>query len=366
MGPRSWHIALLSALVAGFSLSTLGQVSIVQVEVNEMAIAPASLFRCTISNTGPKIDVVLSGTIRSVRGTELLKFVSYPVQLNVGSTSLSGSAIDYSIFMYGSNSEGAMLARDHRLSAGEFQYCIMITQIGGEATTDEYCDLITVEDVLFMDPVYPYDGDTVTELRPALSWTLTSPQVPLGQTARLVLVPNSPGHEAARSLSMETPVYAAQGVRPGPVVHPISAPDLEPGKCYAWQVERLRDGLVVDRTEPWRFCVKKYTPPVVNKYVRLGEIKPSTIYEALDHRIFFRYDEAYAGMVLSCVISDESGHRIPVEASPDGGDRSNAKSIGVNLYEIDLGPLRLDPGYYVLGVSDEKHRHYNLKFHVAP
>jgi hypothetical protein len=148
---------------------------------------------------------------------------------------------------------------------------------------------------------------------------------------------------------------------------PVGIADLERGKCYAWQAEKLDGTRVTDRSEPWSFCVKTHPEPFQNKYVRLDRMQPGAVYEALDEKIFFRYDEPYSSTRMDCSIYGKGHLRIDPQLSDDADKTApaGARSVGVNLYELDLQPYGLKPGYYDLVVKNEKGRDRTLKFHIA-
>lgn len=148
--------------------------------------------------------------------------------------------------------------------------------------------------------------------------------------------------------------------------YPFGVAGLEPGQCYAWQAERVVGSRVTDRSEPWGFCVRKHVEPLPNKYVRLDRVEPGAVYEAADRRIYFRYDEPYASAQVDCSILDERGGHVRPQLQDDAGAAAEmgVRSVGVNLYELDLQPYGLKPGYYDLVVRNEKGRARTMKFHV--
>jgi len=106
------------------------------------------------------------------------------------------------------------------------------------------------------------------------------------------------------------------------------------------------------------------------KYVRLEDIQPGSVYNVLDDRIYFRYDEAYASKELTCWVYKKSDALEDVTPAPDkeinsaAGAGNSPKSIGMNLYAFDLSSHVLRPGYYTLVVKNEKNRSFILPFHI--
>lgn len=357
------HWPILTVLLA-LSSPAQAQVSIDHATINEFAIGPTTLFRASITNSGPPVSVVLAGELHARSGGGILTFSSAPLLLNSGHRDLSASELTMEAFRFGPTEVGQAVAQDHRLTAGSYGFCLRVARSSGTELGDEYCDEMAVDDVLFMDPVWPMDRDTIDELRPVLSWSISSRALPPGQMARAVLVPCEDGN-AARALARSRPIYSIDGVAPPMVIYPEGAPSLLPGTSYAWQIERSVGGIVIDRTEPWVFHVRKNVLPPENKYVDLLRASPNTVYEVRDKKIFFRYDRAYAGTGLNCAIHDERG-AMQVAAPLVDGQGSGPTSKGLGLYMLDLRPYGLRQGYYQLVVTDEKEGVYTLKFHLLP
>lgn len=361
--PSGSQFLCLAVLPVSLQAQVLGQVTIQSLTVHDQRIAPSTWFDCRVSNTGAPVRAVISGWIRSHSGVDLMQFGSEAFDLTQGVTPVNAGGLVYRSYIYGQNEEGQALSLRHRLMGGAYEVCIRIEPFQSGEFEDEYCDIVTVEDLLFMDPVSPYDGDTVSDPRPALHWTITGQRIPEGQTARLVLVHSANGDPASKSLATETPVYVVHDALPQVAPHPGSVKDLEAGKCYAWQVERSAGGLVIDRTEPWRFCVRKYIAPVPNKYVVIGK-GSNAVYESTDGWIYFRFDEPYAITLENMTVLDDRGEPIKVEPVREGSGLSPPRAAGINLYEFDLLPYHLKSGIYTLRIIDGKGRKHHLKFHT--
>ena len=103
---------------------------------------------------------------------------------------------------------------------------------------------------------------------------------------------------------------------------------------------------------------------MADKYIRLDRLQPGTVYKAVDRRLFFRYDEPYAGAALQCQVIGPDGRTIEPEVSNESGPASLARSAsaGANLFELDLSPYGLRTGTHTLVVRDGKGRRYELQF----
>jgi hypothetical protein len=358
---QRWFLVLVLCYSSALSRA---QVTPLALRFNDQLVGPSTLFELTISNTGGPEQVAFSGGVWVASGEEVLRFSAKPFPVPAGTSRVSSALLDMESFAYSSTNMGRYTAIQHRLTGGEYRFCVEVAPLSGESS-DELCEDISVDDLLFMEPIWPMDNDVIEEQRPNFSWTVSGAALPPGQSAQLVLVPCKEGL-AARCIGAERPLFIAQDVRTPSVPFPPAVPSLEPGARYAWQVERSLNGVVVDRTDPWLFSVHKPNVPAENKYVNLTTIQPGSVYEALGERIFFRYDEAYSGTKLSCLIFDEHGQRMEAQTASESDGATDVKGTGINLYETDLQPYHLKKGYYRLVVADEKNRSYSLKFHIEP
>lgn len=341
-----------------------GQVTFQHVTFQEMQVSPTTFLTITLHNAGGEEEMRFEGEVLGTTGERVLSFASAPVRVPAGISTLGGGQLNMRMFSYGEGELGRHAQLFHRLADGRYRACIRMIS-GAAEVNDDFCDDISVEELLFLDLVMPWDGDTIDDVRPALTWTWSggSPKVPDG--IRLVLAPMASGNTAAQAIAAARPVFMVPDVRERTVAFPPGIEALERGRCYAWQVERIKDGRVLDRTAPWSFCVRKHKEPMHNKYVHLDRVRPGAIYEAVDQRIFFRYDEPYSSEQLTCVIMDGKEQRIDPQVLDDRAGTVGARSVGINLYELDLQPYHLPEGFYDLLVRNEKGGSRRLKFHIT-
>lgn len=359
---------VLPALLIIFVNLLHAQVSFQTATLEGALIGPRTLFHATLFNAGPACEVSLEGEVRTTEGVSVITFQTESFRLQSGVRTIAANELIMRSFVYGSSSAGRTAQRFQRLAGGDYHYCLRLHAPQVESD-DEYCDVLSVDEISFLDLVQPWNGDSIDEVRPPLTWTISGSGPTVGSAdVRITLTPMTNGHGAAQALAAERPVFIVPHVTQRTMPFPIGLADLERGKCYAWQAERLDGSRVVDRSEPWSFCVKKIPETFQNKYVRIDRVQPGAIYEALDQKIFFRYDESYASMRMDCSIYGSGHVRIDPQLLDDTDKDApeGARSVGVNLYELDLQPYGLKPGYYDLVVRNEKGRDRTLKFHIAP
>lgn len=361
---RRMLIAACTALLVHVAHS---QITIQSAALDGELISTATLFRLTVHNASTTTLVKAQGAVHTPSGEAVLMFASAPFNLPNGVSSLSAAQLTMQVFDYAPTDAGRSAKLFQRLPPGRYQWCIRITSTQVEGV-DEWCDATEVEDLFFLDLVYPWNGDTIDEVRPPLTWTASGSPLALSAMAvRITLAPMPPGMNAAQAIAANTPVFHVPQVKERTLIYPPGARDLVPGQCYAWQAERVVDGRVADRTEPWSFCLRERIEPMADKYIRLDRLVPGTVYTAVDRRLFFRYDDPYGGTALRCMVIGPDRRRIAPEVQDDAtNDESATASVGANLYELDLSSYSLKPGIYTLEVLDAKGRRYELQFESKP
>jgi len=312
----------------------------------------------------------LEGEVRTQQGEIVLSFQAEPFHQQSGMRTVSAGELVMRSFVYGPSEAGRAAQHFQQLPGGQYRYCLRLHAPQAESD-DEYCDAISVDESLFLDLVQPWNGDTIDELRPPLTWTISG-SAPSVQTAdvRITLSPMPGGESAAQALASERPLFMVPHVKQRTLPYPVGIADLERGKCYAWQAELLDGSRVVDRSEPWSFCVRLQPQPDEEKYVLLRTDGKRSVYQVTNDRLFFRTDERYANSDLHCrILNARQEPLLPVvkrdqtSSSPDAPNAA-PKNVGANLYELDLGPYGLDDGSYDLIVSDEKAHVFRLAFQI--
>lgn len=302
----------------------------------------------------------VEGELIGGSGNVLLSYTSSYTHRASGLHLLTAGELGVSSFTYGAGEVANAIRLNQRLPEGRYEHCIRVISLPGEED-DTYCEVEDVDAFAFLDLVYPWDGDTLDDQRPTLNWTMSaSPGALVGSRVRLVLVDRSPGMSAAAALANNPPRFLLSDVQSFVVPYPAGLPELVRGDCYAWQVERERDGLVVDRSEQWFFCISQVPVFDQRKYVVLDGDDTRVIHDLVDGRLFLMYEEPYDAEAIAvhirAVEEAEVMGAVRVDVPADTSMSAHAKRIGFNRYELDLSTVGLAPGTHVLLVADEKGR----------
>lgn len=343
------RIKLILAVLFGGVLGTyaVAQVSVVSASIDSYQFAPSTFLSATLSNASAPVRVRLQGDVRSASGVQVLRFRSTPIQVPTGIFRVVRQSYGMELFVRTNAPGPFIMGLDQRLASGEYTLCVTAESMAEDEPMMPFCGEQLVEDLLFMDLVSPANGDSIDEVRPGLSWVLTGSALPADHSARLSLVSIGQGVDAYQAHAVSRPVFLLSDVRPGLVGFPASAPDLERGRCYSWQVERISNGLVVDRTEAWRFCIREQRSPKPEKYVLMGRVATAATVDAVDGFLYLRIDDGMGAPPKLRILQATGGENVPATSDQRMPDPS-VRSTAPGLYEVDLQPCGLGRGEYVI------------------
>jgi hypothetical protein len=238
-----------------------------------------------------------------------------------------------------------------------------------DLTGDQYCEDVESENSAFMMLVFPSDHDTIDSPQPLLSWSHSDPFniASTGDYYKMVVVELSPEQSAEAGVTANVPVFMKVNLTSHQVQYPYDAHPLQAGKRYGWQVQKVSNEVVVNKTEAWEFVVRPKLSTFELKYAVLKNSPGSSYYTVSGNQLFFSFSEKYhsAGK-LTCRITDEQ-KKEPVtnaKSSKTGSSGSlvNLKSRGDNRYEINLDELKIKPGFHLLEVTNESNQIFYLNF----
>lgn len=360
---RTAH-GLAFVLAAGLAQ---GQLTVQQLVLHGEQMAPATFFSSVVHNNGSPRPVSFEGSIRSKSGELVLAFTSQQLMLRSGATQISAATLRFNSYTYGKGPAGRSVQLNNRLPEGDYTFCLRARDAQGEGD-DEACESYHMEELLFLDLVSPWNGDSIDETRPTLSWMLTGTAAAVREgRARIIVAPIPHGMSTAQALTGQVPVLIHPETAHRNLAYPPALPDLPRGQCYAWQAERIVQGRVVDRSEPWRFCVRKREEPAPEKYIRLDRLQPGLVHSAVDRRLYLRHDEPYAANELKCLVLGPDGRLLQPSVANDTGPKAVAagSGAGINLFEVDLSGYSIGNGVHTLRVLDAKGREYEILFQSA-
>jgi hypothetical protein len=345
-----------------------GQVSIVSAHLNALNVTPSTLCEVSVMNNQGSVQVMLEAQILNAASEQLLDVQSSPFYLSQGLNTLSSINIPINTTTYGSSPQATYIQTTHVLPSGTFQYCCSVKVLSAEGG-DEYCEEVESEVNSNMYLVFPDDKDTVETKNPVLMWTHSEAfnMVAQGEYFRMMVVELANDQSAEDGITVNNPIYLKNNLTSHSEVYPIDAQELESGKRYGWQVQRVTNGVVTDKTEAWEFTIIPTSVISDNKYAVLKKTLDASYYIAENGKLFFRFNEEYISGNISCTIYNSVKEKIlPVAKNEDKtNSQISFKKSGFNCYEINLNEMNnISSGFYTLEVQNEKGDVYLLKFFV--
>jgi hypothetical protein len=341
------------------------QISILNAAVTEYNITPKGLLEVSVMNAQSDIEVVLEGKIYNAQNEVILDVTSNPFLLKKGMNSTAQSNISITSVIYASNDQANYIKTYHTLPSGKFKYCAFIRSFPNDLISDEYCNDLESELSSFLFLVSPPDKDVIETKYPVLIWThsepfsLNSPN----EYYKMVVTDLNPDQSPESAINTNIPVYLKNFLTSHNVQYPVDAKELQPGKSYAWQVEKISNGNIVNKTEAWQFKLKAPDPVRENKYIVIKKTLDGTYYLAEGNKIFFRFDEGYGSNLLNYKILNEKMEAVTAsETKSNKGVQIEMVKTGYNQFCINLNNYKMGKGIYTLEVTNEKNEVFKLKF----
>jgi len=152
--------------------------------------------------------------------------------------------------------------------------------------------------------------------------------------------------------------------------YPYDAKELIAGKRYGWQIQKMANGVIINKTEAWEFIIRKKPEERELKYVALKQTVDANFYTAYNGKIYFKFNEVYnSSGNIDVLITADDGKQFPVTIAKDGkntktSSNSKVKVMGDNRFILDLNSESLKPGFYTMQIRNEKKEIYYLKFNL--
>lgn len=341
------------------------QVSIVSTTLSPYNVTPSSISQVSVSSTLTGM-VRIEAQLLNSANEALLTVQSEPVNLVSGLNVFGAHNLRLSSIVSGTSPQAKFIQTQHRLSSGNFNHCLRVIPVSGIEEGDEYCNQISSEEDGFLYLVNPMDGDTIETKQPMLLWMHSEPfnLLSQGEFFRIIVVELLDDQTAQDGITINTPVLIKNYLSRHEVRYPFDAQQLEEGKRYGWQVQKISNNAIINQTESWEFVLAEDELPVDHMYVKLQKKLDGGHYVAQNDRIFFRFDEKYKSSKVTCKVYSDSREVIEPELINEQKNQVGAKVTGYNNYEFDLQPYKLKKGFYLLEVRNEKEDKFLLKFYV--
>ncbi len=348
------------------------QVSVVNIQLMPYNITPDGMLAATLMNNGSNQQVQLVSKLYSFNNELLLSVTSSSFEVKQGINSPFDGARKVSAVEYTGGSQASYIKSTHGLPSGVFKICVTVLQLKTNEIADEFCDEIESNYNQYLYLVYPADKDTIDSKTPLLTWAHSEPFNILaqGEYYRMIVTELKPKQSAEEAVTINTPLMLKNYLTTHSLQYPYDAKELVEGKKYAWQVQKMSNGIVTNKTEAWEFVMRIKPEEKEIKYVALKQTVDAAYYTAFNGRIYFKFLEEYnsKGSIIA-YIKDDKGKEIKIKISKDeetttANDETKIKVIGDNRFVLDLNKSDLKPGNYLMIIKNEKKETFYLKFNL--
>ncbi|HYG49441.1 MAG TPA: hypothetical protein VD905_00995, partial [Flavobacteriales bacterium] len=288
--------------------------------------------------------------------------------LNTGINTVNGASVGFASFIYGTNGKALYLKNNGMLPAGNYTYCVKIIPLGVVEDGDVYCEDFEASTDDFLSLVTPYDKEEIETKLPLLTWTHSEPFNTLAKNEyfKLIVTEIKKDQNAEQAVYANPVVFSKNFVATHSVPYPQDAKELEEGKSYAWQVQKIANNIIVNKTDVWEFKLAKKETTEPLKYALLKKTQDGGFFNCINDALYFRFDEEYVSGDLHYEILNNKNESIKPRIKRD--DQSKDELIlnsGVNRFELSLTDYKLKEGYYTLVVLNAKKEKFYLRFYVA-
>lgn len=331
--PQLWNLSLVNS----------GQGS-VEVKI-EVSITDVSTSQLVLTGTS-RIFLLPAGT-KQIRVGDVL-----PVTYTLGSP---GYSVDPSPNGF--------------LPSGNFSICYSVIKVNIDAPEllAEECETVEVEPLSPPQLVLPLDDEEINVLRPLFSWL---PPFPFNAYTTLqydwILVEVQPTQSATDAIQQNIPVLTRQNIRYTSLQYPLSMPELDTSKLYAWRVTAKNNISPIANSETWTFRVKQYQADSIISnnpegfFARLHR-EEDAAFIICNGVLRFEYMHENTSSSASITIFDISNanrRTIPLDSS------DHRVVYGQNFVQIDLRETNfmMNNHMYLLQLRNSKNEIWYLKF----
>jgi len=254
------------------------------------------------------------------------------------------------------------------LPVGVYNICYTITKWNNDVSEaiGEECITAEVEPISPPQLIQPGDSEQVLVKRPFFTWL---PPTPYNTFTSLsydwVLVEVQPTQTAAVAIEQNVPVLLQSGIAFTNLQYPLSMPELDTGKIYAWRVTAKNNGSAVAASEIWSFKIHKFsndTFSAVNKgYYSLLRRQQDASYIISNNTLRFQYNHNMNSAAVQIKITDISSSNL---RAVELDSSTLAVNYGPNYIALDVGSKSgiTDRHMYLLELVNDYQEHWFLKF----
>jgi len=353
----------LSAVVAGQVLINL------QLPPSGLTVKN-QLWNFSIINTGAdNINVKVEIILRDVSNNQqVLTGTSKIFALPKGIKQVQYADVMPVVYNVNNSNYGVDGNPDGFLPVGVFSICFNVIEFTSDIseTAAEECETIEIEPISPPMLVTPADSEHIEMTRPFFTWT---PPVPFNLFSSLlydwVLVEVQATQTGAVAVQQNFPALSQSNLSVTSFQYPLSSPELDTGKLYAWQVTAKNNSSAIGKSEVWTFKVSKFRSDT-STYQRTGyysklskENNPA--YAVCEGIVRYEYVNEINDSTATLKLYDLSSAN-NIELTPD--DNKPVLKFGQNFLKWDLTNAAgmINKHLYLLELKNSKNESWYMKF----
>lgn len=255
------------------------------------------------------------------------------------------------------------------LPIGLFNICYTAIKVENDAVDrlGEECETIEIEPISPPQLMIPLDEEQVDITRPFFAWIPPSPFNSLNSLLYdWVLVEVQATQSPADALQQNVPLLSRQNLSFTSFQYPLSSPELDSSKLYAWRITAKNNMAPIGNSEVWSFRVRQFgldsntaraAGPYFSKLVRSEEAAYMICNGVLRYEYLNEFNEPSVEVAIFD-ISDAARKQVQLDST------SLPVQFGQNFQQMDLrhnNDLK-DKHMYLLELINGRREKWYLKF----
>jgi hypothetical protein len=250
-----------------------------------------------------------------------------------------------------------------------FRYCANLAVISGAEPVAEFCKDLEAFMSSFINLLSPGNQEVISTKYPILTWTHSEPFSSLapGEFFRIIVTEMEEGQKPEAAVISNHPIFFKDYLLTHNIPYPQDAPELTTKKHYAWEVEKISNGIIIQKTEAWEFSLVPPVPIPPHEYVVLNNHSAAGYYYPVDNMLYFCFQEGYEEGDANCLIYDSNGKIIKAKIKSGKNvpeQNQGLKNLGDNRFGLDLKSYHLKKGFYNLMVNNLKGDQFSMRFYM--
>lgn len=264
------------------------------------------LLRVKLMNAASTGSASLLITVTEQRSGKVVSIKTRPFTIMPGLNTLPAGVITTAAINFGVSRNATLVRQSGFFAAGDYEYCFELLADKNGDVAGMQCFDHMLEPFSPLLLVTPTEQEQLCDKRPSLFWQPLLPAVP-GMMYRLVLTEIKSGQAMIEALHYNLPLVNQMSI-PGPFLFfPPSAPALQEGHHYAWQVTAYQGDIELANSEVWDFtiqCKDSVNMPPTDGFRDIEDLTKANFYIAagrLQFSVRNIYDKTALEYNITCI-----------------------------------------------------------------